>query len=65
MDKQIDDYCEGKTMCLENSSVEFVKARRKWNDEIESIAEKSKHLLSTGTQAPHLLQSGVQNNLDH
>ena len=54
MDKRIDEFCEGKTLCLE-TPIEIINARRKRNEEMEAIAEQSSHLLPDGLRPRALL----------
>ena len=62
MDRQIDDYCEGKMKCVE-VPIELVNARRKWNEEIESISENSRKLLDSGRKTRGLLTSDRPNEV--
>lgn len=61
MDKRIDEFCEGKN--LRETPIEVLNERRKRNDEIESIAEKSGRQLPSWD--PHLLITGEHVEKEH
>jgi hypothetical protein len=61
MDKHMDDFCEGKT--LRETPKEVLNARRKRNEEMESIGEKTGHQLPSWD--PHLLVPAEQDETEH
>lgn len=61
MDKRIDEFCEGKN--LRETPIEVLNARRKRNEEIETIAEKSGRQLPAWD--PHLLIASDPDETEH